>query len=69
MYVIRFVDENGYNYDTTETITGPYGDTGVFTGPKVCYIIMVLNALRMLFLYNICIQEDAVTYYCIAIVL
>lgn len=38
---IRFVDENGNDYDTTEYISGPYGDTGIFTGPKVCFTTYV----------------------------
>ena len=34
-YVYRFIDANGYNYNPSRTITGPYGSTTIFTGPKV----------------------------------
>ena len=31
----RFIDADGHNYSPTRTITGPYGSTDIFTGPKV----------------------------------
>ena len=31
----RFIDADGNNYNPTRTVTGPYGSTNIFTGPKV----------------------------------
>ena len=50
MYV-RFVDENGNNYDTTKTINGPYGEATIFTGPKV---IICLHTSR--WVQYLCLQ-------------
>ena len=35
MYNYRFVDDNGNTYNPAKKITGPYGSTYIFTGPKV----------------------------------
>ena len=34
-YIYRFVDADGNNYNPARRVTGPYGSTYVFTGPKV----------------------------------
>ena len=35
VWLYRYVDENGNNYNPTMSIVGPYGATNTFTGPKV----------------------------------
>ena len=45
------MDENGENYNSTMSITGPYGLTNTFTGPKVTiclcshFVIYYINTL------------------------
>ena len=45
----RFVTENGTSYNPRTVITGPYGSTSIFTGPKVSYILTFSVTYMMLY--------------------
>ena len=39
----RFVDDDGNTYNPAKKITGPYGSTYVFAGPKVYFYVYLLH--------------------------
>ena len=67
---LRFVDADGNNYNPSQRLTGPYGPTHVFTGPKVLVIYIVCYEYTYIATHSIyyiyaCIKLLSTVYYLI----